>query len=162
MIQYFPIITGSLTVSDSIYLGSGSIIISEASGSLNIPGSIILPLVSQSLEFMDDDAAAAGGVPLGGLYRNGNFLLIRIGGTESLFSDTIYWGEDSSTACAQTLPLVVTGDGTTFCNSSNFTGSELGNLGTGGAYFSYGGQLKTVNVTSGSSIATFNGGCDPC
>lgn len=39
---------------------------------------IVLPFVSSSLEFTDDAAAAAGGIPLGGVYRNGNFLLIRI------------------------------------------------------------------------------------
>jgi hypothetical protein len=30
------------------------------------------------LNFADDAAAAIGGVPLGGLYRNGNFIIIRI------------------------------------------------------------------------------------
>ncbi len=39
---------------------------------------VILTQVSSSLEFTDDAAAAAGGVPLGGLYRNGNFILIRL------------------------------------------------------------------------------------
>jgi hypothetical protein len=39
---------------------------------------IILPTVSSSLNFTDDASAAAGGVPLGGLYRNGNFILIRM------------------------------------------------------------------------------------
>jgi hypothetical protein len=38
----------------------------------------ILTSVSMSLNFVDDTAAAAGGVPLGGLYRNGNFILIRL------------------------------------------------------------------------------------
>jgi hypothetical protein len=47
--------------------------------------SVVLPQVSNLLNFTDDDAAAAGGVPLGGLYRSGNFLLIRVGGT---FSET--------------------------------------------------------------------------
>jgi len=37
-----------------------------------------LTQVSASLNFVDDTAAAAGGIPLGGLYRNGNFILIRI------------------------------------------------------------------------------------
>jgi hypothetical protein len=37
-----------------------------------------LSQVSSSLNYADDTAAAAGGVPLGGLYRNGNFILIRI------------------------------------------------------------------------------------
>ena len=45
--------------------------------------SVVLPQVSNLLNFTDDDAAAAGGVPLGGLYRSGNFLLIRVGGTSS-------------------------------------------------------------------------------
>lgn len=39
---------------------------------------IILSQVSSSLNFVDDTAAAAGGVPLGGLYRSGNFILIRL------------------------------------------------------------------------------------
>ena len=39
---------------------------------------VILSQVSSSLNFVDDTAAAAGGVPLGGLYRNGNFILIRL------------------------------------------------------------------------------------
>jgi hypothetical protein len=38
----------------------------------------IFASVSSSLNFTDDAAAAAGGVPLGGLYRNGNFILIRL------------------------------------------------------------------------------------
>ena len=41
-------------------------------------GYLTLTQVSQSLNYSDDTAAAAGGVPLGGLYRNGNFILIRI------------------------------------------------------------------------------------
>ena len=41
-------------------------------------GYVILTQVSASLNYADDAAAAAGGVPLGGLYRNGNFIAIRI------------------------------------------------------------------------------------
>ena len=41
-------------------------------------GYVVLTQVSQSLNFVDDAAAAAGGVPLGGLYRNGNFIMIRL------------------------------------------------------------------------------------
>jgi len=51
-------------------------------GSLSISGSgasvVIMPKVSQSLNFVDDAAAAAAGVPLGGLYRNGSFIMIRV------------------------------------------------------------------------------------
>jgi hypothetical protein len=39
---------------------------------------VVLTQVSASLNFADDASAAAGGVPLGGLYRNGNFILVRI------------------------------------------------------------------------------------
>jgi hypothetical protein len=41
-------------------------------------GYVVLSQVSASLNFVDDTAAASGGVPLGGLYRNGNFIVIRI------------------------------------------------------------------------------------
>tara|TARA_R110000822_G_C15309413_1_gene492698 strand:- start:1676 stop:2167 length:492 start_codon:yes stop_codon:yes gene_type:complete len=58
----------------------------EITGSLNVSGSshtiqngyVILRQVSQSLNFVDDTSAATGGVPLGGLYRNENFIVIRI------------------------------------------------------------------------------------
>ncbi len=69
--QYFTgshAVTGSLTV-------SGSLIVT---GSASYSGSVILSTVSQSLNFVDDAAAAAAGVPLGGLYRSGNFVLIRL------------------------------------------------------------------------------------
>jgi hypothetical protein len=78
------------------------------------------------------------------------------------FSDTIYWGEDYSTACGQTLPIVVTGDGLTFCDSNTFKGQDLVGLGTGPIYISYNGQLKTVNHVNGDNFVTFNGGCGPC
>jgi hypothetical protein len=60
---------------------SGSMLVT---GSLGMTGSFtqngfkILTAVSQSLNFANDAAAAAGGVPLGGLYRSGNFILIRL------------------------------------------------------------------------------------
>ena len=41
-------------------------------------GAVILSQVSSSLNFTDDTTAAAGGIPLGGLYRNGNFIVIRL------------------------------------------------------------------------------------
>jgi hypothetical protein len=56
----------------------------EITGSLDVTGSLIsrnttiLTQVSESLNFIDDAAAATGGVPLGGLYRNGSFIQIRI------------------------------------------------------------------------------------
>jgi hypothetical protein len=48
------------------------------SGSLSVSGSFFLPQVSSSLNFVNDTAAASGGVPRGGLYRSGSFILIRL------------------------------------------------------------------------------------
>ena len=56
---------------------SGSYIISTGL-KVSSSGYITLSQVSASLNFVDDAAAATGGVPLGGLYRNGNFVMIRI------------------------------------------------------------------------------------
>jgi hypothetical protein len=39
---------------------------------------VVLSQVSGSLNFTNDADAATGGVPLGGLYRNGNFVMIRM------------------------------------------------------------------------------------
>lgn len=47
-------------------------------GSYSLEGTFVLTHVSQSLNFVNDAAAAAGGVPKGGLYRNGNAIQIRI------------------------------------------------------------------------------------
>jgi len=44
----------------------------------NNVSTIVLNQVSSSLNFANDAAAAAGGVPLGGIYRNGNVIQIRI------------------------------------------------------------------------------------
>lgn len=79
-------------VSQSIALATGSNIFGdntadnhEFTGSVSITGSLeasqgfmILTQVSESLNFSDDSAAATGGVPLGGLYRSGNFIAIRL------------------------------------------------------------------------------------
>ncbi len=62
-------ITGSLNVTGSL----------EVNNDVKIQnGYVILTNVSQSLEFVDDAAAEIGNVPLGGLYRSGSFIKIRI------------------------------------------------------------------------------------
>jgi len=68
-------LTGSTTNGLITYNGSGGTVQSNAKIQ---SGYVILSQVSSSLNFLDDAAAAAGGVPIGGLYRNGNFILIRI------------------------------------------------------------------------------------
>jgi hypothetical protein len=67
--------------SNDIHSFTGSV---EISGSLTTIGTqtlnsfTVLSNVGQNLNFANDDAAAIGGVPLYGLYRNGNFIVIRL------------------------------------------------------------------------------------
>jgi len=48
------------------------------SGSLTSTNIVVLSKVSSSYNFANDAAAAAGGIPLGGLYRNANAIQIRL------------------------------------------------------------------------------------
>ena len=59
---------------------SGSIVFENTGSTVATvdSGFVILTEVSESLNFADDAAAATGGVPVGGLYRNGNFIQIRL------------------------------------------------------------------------------------
>ena len=75
--------TGSLAGTSSYattasYAASASYALTSSYLNPITTGYVILTQVSQSLNYADDTAAAAGGVPLGGLYRNGNFIAIRI------------------------------------------------------------------------------------
>ena len=79
------LVTGSAAVSGSLSINGNSDYTGVATfnntGSNTVTietGYVILTEVSQSLNFADDTAAAAGGIPLGGLYRNGNFVQIRV------------------------------------------------------------------------------------
>ena len=72
-------ITDDFGVSGSLSVSGSSIFQLTGSNAVTVDsGYIILSEVSQSLNFADDTAAAAGGIPLGGLYRNGNFIQIRV------------------------------------------------------------------------------------
>jgi hypothetical protein len=77
-------VTGSFLARDGATIGTnitnqhyitGSV---SSTGSFIQNGHVILSQVSRSLNFTDDVTAAAGGVPLGGLYRNGNFIVMRV------------------------------------------------------------------------------------
>lgn len=72
------ITTGSLQVTGSTsfsYLSAGSQITTFQQSST---GYTILARVSSSLNYLNDTAAATGGVPLGGLYRSGSLIRIRL------------------------------------------------------------------------------------
>jgi len=75
------VIIGHLSLSGSSTFGGEMNFANSAplGTSVNIrDGFVILTQVSQSLNYANDNAAALNGVPLGGLYRNGNFIQIRI------------------------------------------------------------------------------------
>ena len=65
------------TTSSHATSGTGSFAGSLA-GTLNGTGYITLTQVSESLNYASDSAAGVGGVPLGGLYRSGSYIKIRI------------------------------------------------------------------------------------
>jgi len=84
------ITTASFATTASYYIETDPIFVAK-SGSFATTGSniftttqtissssIVLSQVSSSLNFSDDSEAATGGVPLGGLYRSGSFVLIRL------------------------------------------------------------------------------------
>ena len=65
----------ALITTGSAIIEGGATITGPVNHSL---GTFVLTSVSESYNFADDAAAANGGVPLGGLYRNGNDIKIRI------------------------------------------------------------------------------------
>jgi len=73
--------TGSIFISGAAYIRGETDFINQNEGgnAINVRnGFVILSQVSSSLNYANDNAAALHGVPLGGLYRNGNFIQIRI------------------------------------------------------------------------------------
>ena len=73
--------TGSISLSGSAQLRGQIDFVNQNAGgtAVNIRhGFVVLSHVSESLNYANDNAAALNGVPMGGLYRNGNFIQIRI------------------------------------------------------------------------------------
>jgi hypothetical protein len=58
--------------------GTASVSKSNAIEVTKVGSHIVLPVLQSSASYADDTAAAAGGVPVGGLYRNGNVVQIRL------------------------------------------------------------------------------------
>ena len=54
------------------------VVITKVTGGNLNDGTIILPRVSSSMNFVNDVAASAAGVPLGGVYRSGSLLVVRM------------------------------------------------------------------------------------
>jgi len=78
--------------------------------------------------------------------------------TGSFFSGTVYIDDSRSASCDTGVAQYfksVTGNGTTFCNSTEFSGS-FGNIFSGSYYVSFGGNGSSIPSTN-VVIATFNG-----
>jgi hypothetical protein len=82
--------------------------------------------------------------------------------TTTLFSNTIGFGGAQEDACGFTASGAVTGNGSTFCTSTTFTGSIFAAAPTGTWYVSFGGNYVTVSVTNGNPVATVTSACAPC
>ncbi len=67
-----------LTKSGSVWVTGKNLGGSYTIGNITASNYVILPMVSSSLNYINDAEAAAGGVPLGGIYRTGNALQIRL------------------------------------------------------------------------------------
>jgi hypothetical protein len=80
------------------------------------------------------------------------------------FQDLVYRAEKSSNACDRVGGgvIFVSGDGTTFCNSTILTGNEFGNLPPGQLSISYDGQVRTANHGAEQKFVTFITGCSNC
>ena len=159
-----PSFTGSLFGTSSYAAQANSASFASTASYLNpISNSyVILSQVSSSLNFVDDNAAAVGGVPLGGLYRNGNFILIRVGGSvPTLFSGTITWGFSDPCAFPDGTVTGVTGNGTTYCNSTEIYSPDFVSLMADTYYTANGGQLRTTQF-NGTSTASFQDSCTAC
>jgi hypothetical protein len=73
-IEYFP--TNIQISSSQVSISSSRVTLTTPTASIS--NFLVLTQVSQSLNFANDTAAAAGGVPKGGIYRNGNAIQIRL------------------------------------------------------------------------------------
>jgi hypothetical protein len=75
-------LTEGFVIKNSFSDVSSSLFKIEDSGSISLfdarNNGVVLPIVSQSLDYVDDAAAGTAGVPLGGVYRSGSILKIRI------------------------------------------------------------------------------------
>ena len=85
--------TASFVTASNVHGPHGTSSVATASYSVSASKVDPISALSDLQHFADDGAAGIGGIPKGGLYRNGNFVLIRIG--DIPFSQTHYlsnWG----------------------------------------------------------------------
>ena len=76
-VGYRPFIVGGGNVT-GLATNLLEVVLTKINGGSQNDGTIVLPRVSSSMNFPNSTSAAANGVPLGGIYRNGATLMIRI------------------------------------------------------------------------------------
>lgn len=81
-----------------------------------------------------------------------------------VFEDLVYRAEKSSNACDRVGGgvIFVSGNGTTFCNSTILIAAGFSALPPGELFISYNGQVRTANHGSGQNFITFTTGCSNC
>jgi hypothetical protein len=80
------------------------------------------------------------------------------------FSGTIKYGDSGANACSDSPSynsFSVTGNGTTFCNSTQLTGIDFAFTPLGTGYVSFGGQYYSV-LNNGTNTVTVTSSCAPC
>ena len=80
------------------------------------------------------------------------------------FSGTVKFGNSGANACSGSPAFgssTATGNGTTFCSSTQLTSIDFSFAPIGTGYVSFGGQYYSVS-TNGTNIATVTSSCSPC
>ena len=84
--------------------------------------------------------------------------------TQAPFYDIVNYDTDTTTACyGAAYAFSMTGNGTTFCNSTSFSSSGWYSVPTGNYVLQYLGQTLNVSHVSGQNYASvYGGGCQTC
>ena len=84
--------------------------------------------------------------------------------THSTFYDVVFYDNTADNVCYNSAyGFSMSGNDTTFCNSTVFTSSGWYGVPTGTYYLGYGGNTRNVTHTSATNYATtYDGGCAAC
>ena len=80
------------------------------------------------------------------------------------FYEIVFYGTTTDEACYSPISnFPMTGNGTTFCNSTTFTSASWNAIATGNYVLEFSGQIRNVSHTSGQGYATtIDAGCGTC
>jgi len=78
------------------------------------------------------------------------------------FVDNVGYGTTANLACNGSQIMTVTGNATTFCNSTTLSSGGIGGLASGTWYFAFGGQVVPATVVNTNNTATVTLACSNC